>query len=429
MTTNWTGEEIRRARRERGISQTELAAGLVSVAYLSLIETGQRDPSERVMREIIYRIENWTPRLSPDLREMCQNIESHITADRPEEAQQLIRKLERTAGANSLIEKAVRLFDAMALERRGNHHDSREQFRHSVHEIPINDPLWLRAVIEFVRTSAHSGQIQESWKIAEFALFSIRESEELNYSDHAYELRATLACMHANRGEIERAISLLDYSKEKFPTISDWAEATRLWAVGFVEIERENYEDAYIALQRGIELMRTLDKPRSVLRLESLGAHAGAFYENSDAEKILGYLDAAELKARMRNASADLAGCLNNRAYLFAHRGESSKALQLAQTALAMVEGMPANYSDNYHTDLAEIQLQNGLVDECRESLRKSLEKIDRTESSRWHQRNWWHLAELHHAIGEHDIAFECARHAMSLINISSKSLAAKLDA
>src|ERR1041385_6529860 len=44
------GQRIRRLRRERGLSQRELAEPGISYAYLSRIEAGQRSPSLRALR-------------------------------------------------------------------------------------------------------------------------------------------------------------------------------------------------------------------------------------------------------------------------------------------------------------------------------------------------------------------------------------------
>jgi transcriptional regulator with XRE-family HTH domain len=50
------GERIRRLREQRGLSQRDLATERVSYAYISRIEAGSRQPSERALRAIADKL-------------------------------------------------------------------------------------------------------------------------------------------------------------------------------------------------------------------------------------------------------------------------------------------------------------------------------------------------------------------------------------
>ncbi|MGH9197146.1 MAG: helix-turn-helix domain-containing protein, partial [Acidimicrobiia bacterium] len=50
------GTRIKRLRRDRSLTQTELIDGLTSASFLSLIESGHRRPSEEVLEEIATRL-------------------------------------------------------------------------------------------------------------------------------------------------------------------------------------------------------------------------------------------------------------------------------------------------------------------------------------------------------------------------------------
>jgi transcriptional regulator with XRE-family HTH domain len=51
------GRRIRETRLAAGLTQAEVADGVVSVAYLSRIETGERRPSPRILEHIADRLE------------------------------------------------------------------------------------------------------------------------------------------------------------------------------------------------------------------------------------------------------------------------------------------------------------------------------------------------------------------------------------
>jgi transcriptional regulator with XRE-family HTH domain len=52
-----TGERIKALRRERGLSQRDLAAPGMSYAYLSRIEAGERTPSLSALIDLADRLE------------------------------------------------------------------------------------------------------------------------------------------------------------------------------------------------------------------------------------------------------------------------------------------------------------------------------------------------------------------------------------
>src|SRR4051795_8957920 len=71
------GQRLRRLRRERGLSQRELASPGVSYAYISRIEAGARRPSVKALRKLARKLgvsaeylETGSPLSDSDLREL-----------------------------------------------------------------------------------------------------------------------------------------------------------------------------------------------------------------------------------------------------------------------------------------------------------------------------------------------------------------------
>ena len=50
------GDRIRRLREEQGLSQRDLASPGVTYAYISRIEAGQRQPSEKALRALAEKL-------------------------------------------------------------------------------------------------------------------------------------------------------------------------------------------------------------------------------------------------------------------------------------------------------------------------------------------------------------------------------------
>ena len=54
---NGFGEKLRAERLERGLTQAELGKNLYSPSYISLLETGRREPTAEVIEELARRLE------------------------------------------------------------------------------------------------------------------------------------------------------------------------------------------------------------------------------------------------------------------------------------------------------------------------------------------------------------------------------------
>ena len=54
---NGFGEKLRAERLERGLTQAELGKDLYSPSYISLLETGRREPTADVIEELARRLE------------------------------------------------------------------------------------------------------------------------------------------------------------------------------------------------------------------------------------------------------------------------------------------------------------------------------------------------------------------------------------
>jgi transcriptional regulator with XRE-family HTH domain len=58
MTTETTGQRIKRLREQAGLGQRELADGLerCTYAYISRVEAGGRFASEKILRQIAHKL-------------------------------------------------------------------------------------------------------------------------------------------------------------------------------------------------------------------------------------------------------------------------------------------------------------------------------------------------------------------------------------
>src|SRR5437762_46281 len=96
------GDRVRNARLARGLSQTELARGIVSPSYVSLIETGRRVPEPTIVQALAQRLET-----------TAQYLQTGIDAESAHEELLALRYAE-LALANGETQEALQRFQQLA---------------------------------------------------------------------------------------------------------------------------------------------------------------------------------------------------------------------------------------------------------------------------------------------------------------------------
>ena len=122
------GQRIRSRRLELGLSQAEIAEGMLSPSYVSLVESGRRQPAasalshiaERLRIDVEYLRDGVDASVRTKARLALGRAEMALREGRADEAYEQFTTLVGDAGLNDEQSRVARLGRALAKERLGD---------------------------------------------------------------------------------------------------------------------------------------------------------------------------------------------------------------------------------------------------------------------------------------------------------------------
>lgn len=386
------GERLRKARIQRGLTQSELAAPDYSAAYVSVIEAGKREPSERVLKLFAKRLGMTFDELAtgrpPDaeaaLAEDMLDARRALSAGQTSDAIAGFRRVARKAdqfGLTGLKEKASigealcyetsgdferamamyeRLQDSISDEHIAARADAvagrarcvrllgdvpystylLESFLSHVRRSGLTDPEALvRLHITLVASYFEGGMAKQAELAAEEAL---RLSPRVRDKEKLANLHINVARVRMERKEYRAASKSFAEAEKAFRELAFESEVGRaLLARSFLMKRQERYDDARSDLR---EAMRIFEATGNEVN------QARALSELGSLERVAGNLDEAvfvlQRAARMAVKQQPASAAVSHRELALVHtaRGESSKAKSSFKRAVDLLESSGDNY-------------------------------------------------------------------------------------
>lgn len=299
------GRRIKNARFAIGITQTELAAGEVSVGQVSRIESGRRRPDAALLEAFAVRLGTTVDALiagvsadqADDLRLQLHLAEIALASGRHDETLSLTdAAIERLGdvGYPELTDRARRL-RARALESLDRLDDAVAALESLTSDSP-RDLRWARAMVALSRCRLGIGAADTAEAAATSALAEL-DAAGLGASDEAVELTVALAAAYVAQGDRERAISLCEAKIVELDR-SPARPATAYLDASRTEQERGNLPAAIALAERAVTVVNHGHNPRSLARLSS---RLGAYLLDLDEP------DSAAARGHLRRAAKELA--------------------------------------------------------------------------------------------------------------------------
>jgi transcriptional regulator with XRE-family HTH domain/predicted negative regulator of RcsB-dependent stress response len=336
------GERIRRLRQERGMSQSELAAGRLSKGFISQIESGRSRPSPESLRFIAQRLGVPMVALLPGL-ELAQQQAFLLRA-----AEAAVKAREQTDAA-ALLDEARPLLSTAA--ERSWFHRLRSELLilRSELEGALDEALHafeavsgLDASDETVRACNLVGRVHH---------LAGRQPAALLYFDRAAALAshpsvspAVRALVHSNRGNTHMRLGDPDHAITAYETARAAAEdAEDLWQLAIAEMglgeaarQRADLPAAIGHAERAITLFERIEmRQLQALILHNLG-HVHA--DQGDLATARKLQEQALTAGRAMNDTFVVGYALERLAALEVAEGDAGRALFVAQAAIAAAQ-------------------------------------------------------------------------------------------
>jgi tetratricopeptide (TPR) repeat protein len=415
------GRRLKAARLEAGLSQRQLAFPGCSAAYISRLEAGERVPSLQLLRKLAVKLEADEeylatgvasgPRLPPELVEadvalrlddlqLASELFERLlqtTADRRTRAEALGglgRLAFRQGDARSAIdgiEEALRLAPELLVESTSLV-ETLARAHANANELESAIGVLDRAIAAAAEAGAEAAATRlrimlanalidsQSYGRAEELLGGVLAlaAEQLDPTQRARVLWSQ-SRLHTVRGNQDgaaryarRALEILELGEDTF------ALARAHQALAYIELEREQPEEALELLERGTELLGPDVSPieRAKFRLEEARAFAQLGRNDEAAAAAL------EAKALFGDAQPVDAG----RAFVvvgdvFQRLGEKERAREIWELALDLLEQEPNPWAADAYERLGRLLEDEGKTEEALAMLKRALGARERSNA------------------------------------------------
>lgn len=257
------GRRLRDARISAGLTQTELADGSASTAYVSRIESGQRRPTPRLLEALARRAgvepETLLAGIAPDLRGALRleldyaelEVRAGDGAAALARAQRVLDQLH--AADDETLAGEAHLVRAYALESVGRLDDAIT----TLEDIVGGEPgvTWLRASVYLTRCYRESGDLSRAIDTGTAAM---RRLEELGLAgtEEAIELAVTTASAYFESGDVRHAVRMCRRASERAEAQgSSRARAAAYWNASIMESAQGRVAAAIPLARRAVALM------------------------------------------------------------------------------------------------------------------------------------------------------------------------------
>ncbi|MFI6380948.1 tetratricopeptide repeat protein [Streptomyces sp. NPDC050658] len=356
-------------RRERGLTQRELAEPAYTPAYVSTLESGKVRPSEAALRHLAGRLgidfeelaTGRPPHVAADLRLRLTDARLALATGDPADAAALFRRLHTEAAQEELVDEqaAALLGLGDCLLECGELTEARDQFA-AVERLLADEPLPRRVPAVRGRATVHllTGELRYACYLLESTL------DELNASglpdpDSLLLLYTAAIAPYMDMGAHARAAHAAELALALAPRVSDPALVA--------------------AMHRGVA--RTLITEGRIAEADASLAKAQDLY-------------------RQLQIRTDLAHCHWMRGYVHAQDGNLERAeheLRMAREMLASKRA--ALFTEQVEVELADVLRRRGRTDEARALLHPLLHADEKAGSLRA-GRGAVHAAGAHRLLG-----------------------------
>ena len=424
------GDRLRAARLARGWTQTELAGDLVSVGYVSRLESGQRRPNTAVLEGLASRLDIAIDELlrGPTAREQDEVKLSLDYAELALETGDVIEAEMRARDARDRAETIVHhalqqrahYLVARVLERQGSLDDAILEFEPLV-ESAAGSPVGVQAAIALSRCYRESGDFALAIDVGERMLHSLTGTP-LESTDEAVQLAVTIAAAYHSRGDTGQAVRICRRAIDRADRLgSSQARAAAYWNASIMEQEQGRVQYAVPLAERALALLSEGQDGRNLARLRI--ALADMQLALNPPEVAAAETNLLRADEELRNSSAgaiDLARNLLSRARARLLCGDNSTADQLAAQVLAEADNVPDLAADALSVQGQAIAAMGDLAG-ATTAYRSAVMLLTGIGADRSAAQLWFELAALLEGVGDFETARTAYRSAGASTGLRSR--------
>ncbi|WP_182879189.1 helix-turn-helix domain-containing protein [Microbispora sp. H10949] len=406
------GQRIKAIRRQRGLSQAQLAHPELSDSYVSLIESGKRTPTPAVLELLAQKLDcSLTYLVNGVTAEQMQDLEvglsfARMTLENGEVAEARRRYAELLADGNLLglasLRVEARYGYALASEACGELAEAISTLEElGKSEVDTMAPERKIAVaLALCRCHRERGDYSAAVQVGERALETLARS---GWSDALVELGATLLSVYMARGDMLRAghfAAELIAAAEVLGTPR--AAVASSWNAAHVAERAGRGEEALALIERALAIQSETGEPRNLARLRQTHANMVLRLHPEESEKARDLLVRAqrEMEASATSAFDRAQGALDL-AWAEIVLQHPEQAVEYAQAAVDLVRGTSGWLETRAALLLSQARFLLHEDDEAAAELNTVSRWLENALPTRKTTEDWMTIAELRRRIGD----------------------------
>jgi transcriptional regulator with XRE-family HTH domain len=290
------GLRLKALRRQRGLSQAALAGDEISTGYLSRLESGARQPTERVITYLAKQldVDRSAFEAPPTSGTLTQALSIAASTDNDEAVEHLVEVLENARDEEALLRWQALWLIAQYRRRRGERLEERaalEELTRIADQLEL-PTLQCRSRTELARCLRTVGEVTRSLELAKDA-HRVAKDAGLAEFDRGNAL-LTLVSVEAEAGRLPDARAHVDELVELVTDRSDVLRAEAMWAAGTVRFRQGDHEAAQELLSEAMKHLDSRTDPLLWARLRLAAASQYLQTQPPSAERARACLAEAE---------------------------------------------------------------------------------------------------------------------------------------
>jgi len=417
------GRRLRSARQARGLTQGEIAADIMSVAYLSRIETGHRRPTAQALDALAQRLEVSVESLlgmvgrreADEIRLALDYAELSLESGQPDDAEKHLQgALERLASfhQDGMRERA-RLLHARALEATNREDDAVIELESLIDDESVDGLTRIKAGIALCRIYRETGDLGRAIECGQRVMTYV-EDAGLAACDEAVQLAVTLAAAHFERGDTAHAVRMCRKAITRAESLgSAMARASAYWNASAMQARRGDVTAAVPLAERALALLGEGQDARNLARLRTEVGRLQLELDPPALDEARHNLEQAAAEMEWSSASpADRAWTLLGLARVAFLGGDLTGSRDLVAQVHTTADG---------HAPLAEAEAftlegrtlaAEGSTDLAAQSYQKAVHRLSAIGADQGAAQLWFDLADLLGSVGLTEESLDAYRRA-----------------
>ncbi|HVY09597.1 MAG TPA: helix-turn-helix domain-containing protein [Mycobacteriales bacterium] len=415
------GKRIRDRRLACGLTQEALAAGAVTVGYISRIESGQRRPDVKLLEAFAglldttpeYLVLGVSPARSDEVLLTLLHAELAVETG---DAEVALREVELLLGDGSepVGPTALRrgqLLQARALEALGRYDEAIVMLERLAEQESGGAALAVRVALS--RCYRESGDLARAVDVGESALRALKAAG-IDGGEEAIRLAVTVAAAHFERGDAGHAVRIAMTAIERAEESgAPNAMAAAYWNASVFEAQRGHTTEAVPLAERALALLASGEDRRNLARLRAEVGVMQLSLDPPDLSAAQGNLERARADLTTSSASvADMAHCDVALARVRLAAGEDAAATELAEAALDATRDAAPLAAAGAASVLGQIAARAGDAAAARDHYRTAVGLLTGVGQDRAAAQLWLDLGAQLESVGDAAGALDAYRRA-----------------